>query len=59
MGRSVAASEGVLMQTIALVVFTLLGLIILPRITITVLAFCLHPFLGVVWGIGMLFTLGD
>ena len=38
------------MHLIALAVFTLIGLCLLPRITLTVLAFVLNPLLGCVVG---------
>ena len=45
------------MHLIALTVFTLIGLCLLPRITLTVLAFVLNPLLGVVVGVVCLISL--
>jgi hypothetical protein len=45
------------MSFIAAVTFTVLGLLVLPRLTLTILAFILHPAFGLIVGLVMFATL--
>ena len=44
------------MKIVAMGILALFGLLAFPRLTLTVCAFVVHPFLGVLVGVLMLFT---